>query len=223
MSQFFKRCLQAIPGYNRVRTWMQSLKQGSEVTEWETNGRPSPPPHVIKQNVLKQYADQYDLKTLVETGTYRGDMVEAMKGHFSKVYSIELSEELFRNAARRFHGSSNVEIMQGDSGLVIEGLVNQLERPALFWLDGHYSAGKTAKGEKETPVCEELNHILGGSALDHIILIDDARLFGTDPAYPTLDAVRQQVANFRAGWSVTVDTDSIRITPGEKKSLSNAE
>ena len=38
-------------------------------------------------------------------------------------------------------------------------LVRQLDGPALFWLDGHYSGGDTAKGELDTPVSAELESI----------------------------------------------------------------
>ena len=50
---------------------------------------PVPPPHVVKQRVLREYAERYELKVFVETGTYRGDMVQAMKPLFDKIYSIE--------------------------------------------------------------------------------------------------------------------------------------
>ena len=48
-----------------------------------------------------------------------------------------------------------------------------------FWLDGHYSAGKTFKGEKDCPIEDELNAI--EENLENFakisILIDDIRLF----------------------------------------------
>ena len=44
---------------------------------------------------------------------------------------------------------------------------------------------------------------------DHVVLIDDARLFGTGD-YPTIDDVRAQVARHRPNWLVDVHTDIIR-------------
>ena len=175
---------------------------------------PVPPPHVVKQRVLREYAERYELKVFVETGTYRGDMVQAMKPLFDKIYSIELGDELFAKAQRRFEQDTHVELIHGDSGKELGRIMERLQQPALFWLDGHYSAGDTARGEKDTPLYEELEQILRAPDLGHVIVIDDARCFGSDPAYPTLPALRAYVRSRRPEVEIAVADDSIRITPG---------
>ena len=92
--------------------------------------------------------------------------------------------------------------------------MERLQQPALFWLDGHYSAGDTARGEKDTPLYEELEQILRAPDLGHVIVIDDARCFGSDPAYPTLPALTAYVRSRRPEVEIAVADDSIRITPG---------
>ena len=195
--------------------WMQQWKERRALAKWEAAGRPAPPPHAVKQRNLRDYRDRFGLEILVETGTYKGDMVEAMKGGFRKVYSIELADHFHRAAVERFREDANVVILHGDSGRVMEDLVPKLDGPALFWLDGHYSAGNTARGEKDTPVIEELGHIFDRHDLRCAILIDDARCFEgqSEQIYPSIDEVRAFVAARRPGWKVEVDTDSIRITP----------
>jgi len=84
----------------------------------------------------------------------------------------------------------------------------------LFWLDGHYSGGDTARGDSDTPVNEELRAIFQPGGPAHIVLIDDARCFGTHPAYPTVEHIKQLVQKLRPGWRVEVAGDSIRIFPG---------
>ena len=116
-------------------------------------------------------------------------MVEAQRNHFEKIYSIELSEKLFNRAKKRFKDYSHITILHGDSGIVLNKLIPEIDKPALFWLDGHYSGGITAKGEKECPVPEELKTILK-SSLPHIILIDDARLFNGTHDYPTIEQIK---------------------------------
>src|SRR5256885_14486168 len=161
-----------------------------------------PPPHVVKQRVLREYAERYQLKVFVETGTYRGDMVEAMKPLFDKIYSIELGDELFAKAKRRFERDTHIELIHGDSGKELGRILVRLQQPALFWLDGHYSAGDTARGEKDTPLYEELAQILRAPALGHVIVIDDARCFGSEPAYPTLPALRADVCSGGPPWEI---------------------
>jgi len=70
--------------------------------DWEQAGKPFPPPHIIKQKVLLDYSKVYNLRILVETGTYLGDMIEAMKSKFDRIYSIEIDKDLFALANKRF-------------------------------------------------------------------------------------------------------------------------
>lgn len=183
-----------------------------QLAQWEKTGRPSPPPHIVKQKAIEEHQKKFDLKILVETGTYLGDMVEAQRDHFENIYSIELSKKLFRKATKRFKPYSHIHILSGDSGVVLNKLLPEIDRPALFWLDGHYSGGITAKGDKECPVPEELQTILK-SDFYHIILIDDARLFNGTHDYPTLDEIRQLIEKSGRVYSLTVKDDIIRLIP----------
>ena len=128
------------------------INHEEQLAEWERNGRPIPPPHIVKQMAIVEYRKKFHTEILVETGTYMGDMVEAQRDHFKKIYSIELSEKLFNKAQKRFKDHLHIKIVQGDSGTVLNKLMAEIDRPALFWLDGHYSGGITAKGDKECPV-----------------------------------------------------------------------
>jgi hypothetical protein len=197
-----------------LEKWILQRQLKQDVVEWERNGRPAPPPHLIKQRAIRHYAEQFGLQTLVETGTYLGDMVEAMKHVFQKIYSIELSQELYEKAQQRFAGQGSIHLIQGDSGVELGKLMDQIDQPTLFWLDGHYSAGITAKGEKDTPIYEELSHVFGLPQKGHVILIDDARCFGKDPAYPSLEEMTEFIRSKRPDAGIEVKDDSIRITPG---------
>ena len=56
----------------------------------------------VKRNVLISYKKQYGLEIFVETGTYYGETIDVMKEHFDKIYSIELSLDLFKKAKEKF-------------------------------------------------------------------------------------------------------------------------
>lgn len=207
------------PLYVLLRNWLYMKIQKSEVIRWEKNGRPAPPPHLIKQRALLNFAEKFELEVLIETGTYYGDMVEAMKSHFSQIYSIELSEELFRKAKKRFESVKNVTIIHGDSGVELEKLTNIIKKPALFWLDGHYSAGVTAIGDKNTPIFEELTHIFNANLRKYIIVIDDARCFDKDPAYPNINELNDFIKISKPDAEIEIKDDSIRIIPGKEKCI----
>src|SRR5690349_14316008 len=162
---------------------------------WLRSGRPTPPPQIVKQRIVREYARRFDLHIFVETGTYLGDMVNAVKKDFDRIYSIELSLELYQNAKQRFKNQTHISILQGDSGKVLKGVLDQVQEPCLFWLDGHYSEGITAKGDLETPVIEELTCIANHPmARRHVILIDDARCFTGKGDYPTVKEINDIVA-----------------------------
>jgi hypothetical protein len=183
---------------------------------WEKQGCAIPPPHAVKQWVLWMYAKKYQIHTFVETGTYQGAMISGLKDIFSKIYSIELSRELFEKAIKRFKTSRHITLLQGDSSIELGKVIPELAEPALFWLDAHYSAGITARGDKDTPVHEELKIILGNTDIEHIIVIDDARCFGKEPGYPSINDLRQYVDSMRPTAHFLVEADSIRILPSGK-------
>lgn len=218
MRKFLARCLRLVPFHQAVRDARTRRRQRIEHRLWERAGRPLPPSHRAKQIALREIARSHGLDVLVETGTYLGDMVEALRRDFRLVYSIELGEDLHRQAVARFRGVGNVRLVHGDSARKLSEIVQVLDGPALFWLDGHYSAGITARGEEDTPVLKELDSILEAPDLGHAIVIDDARDFGTDPAYPTLDEIRRRVLARWPDRKISVETDGIRILPGSIRS-----
>ena len=183
------------------------------IRAWETAGRPPPPPDVLKQRNLRRLAKAHGLRVLVVTGTFDGQMVEAMRKHFDRIYSIELSREYHDAARTRFAAFRHINLLLGDSGVVLRKVVESLDGPALFWLDGHYSGGITARGAKDTPIIEELG-CLYPERFEHVVMIDDARLFGQDPGYPTLTEVSEYVHSRNRNLSIDVVDDAIRITPG---------
>ena len=149
---------------------------------------------------------------MIETGTLFGDMVEAMKDHFDQLFSIEISHELATKAKQRFAGKDKIRIIENDSAVALKSLVPEIRHPALFWLDGHYSGGNTGKGEKDTPIMEELATIYA-SDLDHIVLIDDARLFGSDKDYPSVEELETYVRKLRPDVVISSENDCISIIP----------
>lgn len=127
-------------------------------------------------------------------------------------HSIELDQHLYRQAHNRFRNWLNVKTYQGDSGEVLPRILARLHCPALFWLDGHYSGGETAKGEADTPISIELQAILESRIKGHVVLIDDARCFDGTSDYPFIEdllAIVRRDPNYR----IEISADIIRLTP----------
>jgi len=175
------------------------------------------PTHAEKEQAVKVYAKIFKCHTLIETGTYFGEMVLKVKDDFKKIISIELNPILADRAKQLFSNFEHITIIQGDSGIVLRDILLDIDDPCLFWLDGHYSGGCTAKGRKDTPIMEELNCIFNHQLQNYIILIDDARCFNGKNDYPTLEALKDFVSIRKSNWNFEVEDDIIRIHRKELK------
>lgn len=213
ITDFLKEHFKDWPLYDTFRNWEIKRRWPGELRQWEKSGSPIPPPHLFKQGIIREYAKKFGARVFVESGTCYGDMVEAMKREFDRIYSIELSPYLYGKVTKRFRKERNIKLILGDSGVELKNVMKEIDQPALFYLDGHYSSGMSTKGEKETPVCEELHAILRAKPFRHVILIDDARCFGVDPDYPPVDELKKLVDSYDRGLQVTVKDDCIRIAP----------
>jgi hypothetical protein len=177
---------------------------------WILRGRPSRSPHLLKQKVVREYGARFVLKTLVETGTYYGEMVAAMKGHFVSIYSIEFVPGLAERAQRKFARYPQVRIFCGDSRVVMPDVLALLREPALFWLDAGYYGWVGKQGDQQR-LSAELEMILS-HPYPHIILLDDARgLTGRD-GIPSVGDVKSYVESRFPQRSVEVKYDIMRIT-----------
>ncbi|HBR99391.1 MAG TPA: hypothetical protein DD979_18740 [Gammaproteobacteria bacterium] len=118
---------------------------------WWAEGRPAPPPHDVKLAAILYLADLIGAKMLVETGSYLGDTVRALRGRFDVLASIEIAQELAAPLQKEFRHDKSVRIILGDSGKELSRLLDEAKLPAIFWLDAHYSGGPTL-GEGYVPV-----------------------------------------------------------------------
>jgi hypothetical protein len=206
-----KRILKKTPFYSIRLNAIKKNQLKKAINEWEANGKDIPPPQFIKHLTIKKFAVLHNIKILVETGTYLGETLEACKSHFKQLISIELDQNLYQVAVEKFANDKQIQICQGDSGQLIENILNDINQPCLFWLDGHYSEGITAKGDLNTPVMNELKHILNHHIKSHVILIDDARCFIGKDDYPTIPYLINFVKQFNQNLNLIVEDDIIRI------------
>ena len=170
--------------------------------------------HLTELNVIlsESYAEKYKLKIFVETGTYLGQMIDETRESFDEIISIELDNDLFDRAKNKFSNAKNITIIHGDSAELLPKCIMKINRPILFWLDAHYSAGFTSKGNLSTPITRELISIFDHPLnTEHVILIDDARCFNGEDDYPTMNELNQLVMNKNSNFILTFKDDIIRI------------
>jgi hypothetical protein len=187
-----------------------------QILRWRRAGEQLPAPSTVKRMILKQYAIDFGLDTLVETGTYKADTVRALRDHFETIYSIELFPELYQKAAYRCRKQANAVVLQGDSAEVLPSVLEQLKRPALFWLDAHYSGTGTGMGDVLAPIVRELELVLQHDVRGHVVLIDDARDFNhsAETGYPPATVLSD--AALQHGYSITERYDIFSLIPDKQ-------
>lgn len=175
------------------------------------------PPNLLKELVVKKFGKQYKIKTFIETGTFRGEMIEAVKTSFDKIFSIELDPTLYKNAKRKFSGETNIEIFEGDSSKILPDILKKINETSLFWLDAHFSGImcgiKTTRGEKETPILEELITIANHRIKNHVILIDGAVDFTGENDYPSVKELEKFIFSHFPDHEMEIKRNIIRIYP----------
>jgi hypothetical protein len=132
-------------------------------------------------NFLRQLQDDFfKYPIFIETGTKHGVTTFSMEPYFKHLITIELSEK-YHNFAKSKYSGSKINFILGDSADVFEKILDSVEENAIFFLDGHWSSGDTAKGPKDCPLVEEIAHINNHYKHEAIIIVDDFRLFGKGP------------------------------------------
>jgi hypothetical protein len=204
--KFFRRLLQHTPLYGAYK----ARGHYPDYWYWKLRGEPERSPHLLKQRTVREYAERYGLRVLVETGTYYGEMVAAMKNRFDAIYSVEFDHRLAERAKRKFARHAHIHIFEGDSQKVVPELLKQIQEPALFWLDAGYYGWAGLQGDKQR-LTTEMDAILHDQDKQHIVLMDDARGLNGQNGAPTVGRLKEEIESEFPGRIVTVKHDILRI------------
>jgi hypothetical protein len=155
--------------------------------------------------------------TFIETGTYMGETTKWASTQFKEVYTIELSESLYKQIKDELLSKGNITPYLGDSRDVLPGILANIKGNILFWLDGHYSEGITAGKDDPCPLLRELEIILSRNNED-IILIDDARCCLGKAGWPTIYEISKKIgfSGEKSKYMIICD-DNIYIVPDNDK------
>ncbi len=170
-------------------------------------------PHsYTKFRQIKSLQKRTNATVFIETGTYLGVTTKRCATIFSKLYTIELDEELAKQAKNYLSNNNNVEVIQGDT---LEFLPNLLEREeinnALVFLDGHFSGGITACGDIPEPAIEELKILAKHKIKIKCIIIDDFRSFGIESGFPKKSELLKATENYFDDYQITIHLDQLII------------
>ena len=152
----------------------------------------------------------------VETGCFMGDGIQqALDSGFNNVISIELTDKFSDICVDRFRGDNRVSILKGDAANCLYGVIEEINEPITFWLDGHFSGGDTGNGVVEDPIIFELEAIKNHHINNHLIYIDDIRLYKNGHFATTLEQLISKVLEVNPEYSISyehgIEEDDILI------------
>lgn len=131
-------------------------------------------PEIIPFFALLQ--KNYNIDIAIETGTFKGQTTKLFASLFKEVHTIELKEEMYREAKPKLGQFSNIQCHLGDSAVVLNYLLPPLkDRRILFYLDAHWY--------NFWPLLDELDTIAKNHKDNCIIVIDDFKV-PTRPEIP---------------------------------------
>lgn len=171
----------------------------------------------ITRKVLNKYRRHSDI--FIESGTHTGATVKlAISAGFKEIYTIELAKHFYDKAVQTFKPYKQVHAIYGDSVEAIPVLLKRINRPCVFWLDGHWSAGDTALGPVAVPLYQELDEIAKHPIKSHTILIDDVRLMGKEWKEILLEEIKKRLKGINKSYRLRFEDGYL---PGEGKVLKN--
>ena len=189
-------------------TLVEFIRKINGIIEWQRRGFSENSPQYIKQKLLLKFGIKDAV--WVETGTYLGTTTKYLSDYYPHVYSIEPEPMLYKQASKRFE-RKNVTLLNDVSENELPKLLPKLSGNINFWLDGHYSAGMTFKGEKDCPVEDELTAIERNiqNFDKFVILIDDVRCFlpgsVSQQEYPSIDYLVDWTRRMNLRWRIEHD------------------
>jgi hypothetical protein len=116
---------------------------------------------------INELRKRFNIKTVIETGTWKGNTAFVLSTLFDKVITIEINEE-FYNEAEWLDEASNVTRLLGDSSywLDIYGKLNYKGGPTRIFLDAH-SFGQGC------PLHKELDALIKNDMSNCILVVHD--------------------------------------------------
>jgi hypothetical protein len=127
---------------------------------------------IVINTLLPEVLNKYKTDNFIEFGTYKGNGCKlAHYIGFKNIHSIE-KDEFYYNlntvSLRRF---KNIHLYKGSTLNVLPKLLKNINEKSTFWIDSH--------NENDCPVLKELEILSKHKIKNHVLLIDDMRIFGT--------------------------------------------
>lgn len=143
--------------------------RGASVAQGPEGDRPFGGDRYIAAEV-RRLVRAHGIRTIVESGTFRGATAAALGDLGLPVHTIEIDRDCYQHASAALAERKNVTVHHGCSAEVLPRLLEAIERPALFYLDAHWN--------DDWPLLTELGAIARHGLSDAVIVFHDVQVPG---------------------------------------------
>ena len=120
---------------------------------------------------FKMLKDDFQITTVIETGTFEGSTTAFFARTFEEVHTIDISQKYLNEAKERLSSFSNINFHLGSSQNVLSQILPALKNKyVLFYLDAHWN--------EYWPLLDELEEINKTHHHQCIVVIDDVKVPG---------------------------------------------
>lgn len=156
------------------------------------------------KNLLAEYPNTY----YVETGSYRGDSIQAaVNAKFKYIRSIDIDRNNVLFCKSRFDlivkPTKQIMLYTGDSAVKLESMIADINEPITFFLDSHSQMFEgEVKHANPFPLLLELEQIRKHYINYHTIIIDDWHIFYPDRVGYGKDDIKKALFDINPGYQL---------------------
>lgn len=168
----------------------------------------------LKEEFLTYIKSFFNTDLLIQTNFHDENITEKTVRLLDCVLSIELGENLYNEACKRFKNCPKVRLFHGESGDIIGDVISCANGRILFWLDGRYLTNESSLEIDHLSLIREVTCIEKSHTIDSIMMIDDATTFQNSAQYrhyrfPQLQEVLDKITDINAEYRSYFNTDML--------------
>lgn len=170
----------------------------------------------VPKKLALKLANEANIDTFIETGTYKGNTARWAAGNFDYVTTIEAYKPRYQKTKAGLKDRyPSIKFCLGDSRTRLLSERQRAKRESvMLWLDAHWCGNyeKSQGTDGECPLIDELKHV----GINDIVMIDDARLFVNPPPRPHDPGqwpTYQEIKNMLPGRYIRIVGDVIVAVP----------
>jgi len=140
----------------------------------------------------------------IETGTDNGvSLGKAINSGYKNIITIDILE--CEHTRKKYEEHKNVKFIKGSSSEIMWDLIKDINEQIVFYLDAHLFGEQVSHN---LPLLTEIDIIAKHPIKNHIIILDDVRLFANDMRVD-LQAIIEKLKSINPNYNIQFADDEV--------------